>query len=256
MRGAPRETKRNVGEWKTVTEAEVEASPELVWQAIATGPGLDGWFVGSNEVQPGAGGTLRSTTGGVADELSVTAWDPPRRVTYRSSEGDGGRFYALEWLVEGRAGATVLRCVASGFIPGDDWEAEYDSLRDGGAMYFYSLVQYLTYFGGRTALVVDAFGPPVADWEPGWRVLTAGLGLNGTVNIGDQVRLAPAGLAPIEGVVYAVAPHLLAVRTSDALYRFVKAGPVVMLGHRIFAADADPKRTEQAWQAWLSQLYA
>ena len=27
------------GEWETVTEAEVDASPEQVWQAIATGHG-------------------------------------------------------------------------------------------------------------------------------------------------------------------------------------------------------------------------
>src|SRR5882672_3715584 len=113
------------GEWETVTEADVDASPEQVWQAIATGAGLNSWFVGTNEVQPRAGGTLRSTTGGFTDELSVTAWEAPHRVVYRSPQGDNGRFYALEWLVEGRTGGTVLRCVASGFIPGDDWETEF-----------------------------------------------------------------------------------------------------------------------------------
>jgi uncharacterized protein YndB with AHSA1/START domain len=201
--GAPRGAQRSAGEWEIVTEAEVEASPAQVWQALSTDHGLDGWFSGSTEVQPGPGGTLRSTMAGWTDELSVTAWEPEQRVVYRSSEGEEGRFYALEWLIEGRTGRTVLRCVASGFIPGADWEAEYDSLKDGGAMYFHSLVQYLTFFRGRTALVVDALGPPVADRAHGWRVIIDALGLTGAHNVGDRVRLTPAGLAPIEGVVYA-----------------------------------------------------
>jgi uncharacterized protein YndB with AHSA1/START domain len=244
------------GTWATQTEAAVDASPEQVWAALATGPGLNAWFVGSCAVQPGAGGVLRSTLGGVTDELSVTAWEPGRRVAYRSTRGDDNRFYALEWFVEGRAGGTALRCVASGVIPGDDWEAEFESLRDGGAMYFHTLVQYLGYFAGRTPLVVDAFGPPMADPESAWRVLTDALGLAGTVNTGDQVRLTPAGLTPIDGVVYCVARYVLAVRASDAPYRFVKAGPVAMLGHRMFAPGAEPERTEQIWQSWVSQVLA
>src|SRR6267378_6993017 len=153
------------GDWEIRTEAEVDASPEQVWQALASAHGLNGWFSGSIELEPGPGGILRSTTGGYADELSVTAWEPGRRVTYRSTPDADNRFYALEWLVEGRAGGTLLRCVASGFIPGDDWEAEFESLRDGGAMYFLSLVQYLTHFRGRSVQVVDVFGPPLTDWE-------------------------------------------------------------------------------------------
>jgi uncharacterized protein YndB with AHSA1/START domain len=27
---------------------ELEATPQQVWEAIATGPGLDSWFMGSN----------------------------------------------------------------------------------------------------------------------------------------------------------------------------------------------------------------
>src|SRR6266851_3489600 len=185
------------GDWEIRTEAEVDAGPEQVWQALASDHGLNAWFSGTIELQPGPGGTLRSTTGGYSDESSVTAWEPGRRVTYRSTEGADNRFYALEWLVEGRTGGTLLRCVASGFIPGDDWEAEFDSLRDGGAMYFSSLVQYISHFRGQTALVVDAFGPPQADWTQAWRVLTDGLGLNGLVKAGDRVRLTPAGFTPI-----------------------------------------------------------
>ena len=30
-----------------------------MWQALATGPGLNGWFSGANALQPGPGGTLQ-----------------------------------------------------------------------------------------------------------------------------------------------------------------------------------------------------
>src|SRR5205807_5880357 len=128
-------------------------------------------------------------------------------------------------------------------------------LRDRGAMYFLSLVQYLTFFSGQTALVVDAFSSPQANWTRAWRLLTDGLGIQGTLQAGDRVRLTPVGLALIEGEVFAAAPHLLAVRTADGLYRFVKAGPVCLASHRIFSADVDRQQTEQAWQGWLTQLF-
>ena len=74
--------------------------------------------------------------------------------------------------------------------------------------------------------------------------------------MGDRVHLTPAELPPIDGVVFAAAPRLLALRADDGLYRFVKAGPVAPASHRLFAADVDPQQAEQAWQAWLTQLFA
>ena len=70
------------GEWEIRSDAEVKATPEQVWQALASGPGLNAWFSGAIELQPGPGGTLRSTTGEYTDELSVTAWERGRRVVF------------------------------------------------------------------------------------------------------------------------------------------------------------------------------
>jgi uncharacterized protein YndB with AHSA1/START domain len=39
-------------------EIEVDATPEEVWEAIATGPGVDSWFMGRNEVEPRQGARL------------------------------------------------------------------------------------------------------------------------------------------------------------------------------------------------------
>ena len=134
------------------SEAEVPASPDEAWAAIASGPGIDSWFMGRSEVRPGPDGTVRTVFGEYAPELGVTAWDPARRFAYRSGEAPDGRFIAYEFLIEGRAGgSTVLRTVTSGFLPGDDWAEEFEAMTLGGEMYFRTLVEYLSHFAGRFA---------------------------------------------------------------------------------------------------------
>jgi uncharacterized protein YndB with AHSA1/START domain len=242
--------------FKFEKEIELEATPEEVWEAITTGPGLDSWFMGRNEVNPGEGGKVRMTLPAWTLESTVTVWDPPRRFVTETAEGEDGRLMAFEYLIEGReGGTTVLRFVHSGFLPGDDWETEFDALKQGNPMYLHKLAQYLKYFRGRTATPIDAYGPQVADREHAWAVFRGGLGLTGAVDEGDQVRLTPEGLPPIKGVVDYVSPDTLGVRTNDGLFRFIYGlGGTVVLGHHIFA-DADQNETEQAWQSWLTRLF-
>jgi uncharacterized protein YndB with AHSA1/START domain len=238
-------------------EIEVEATPEEVWEAIATGPGIDSWFMGRNEVEPREGGTARMTLPGFTMEDTVTAWDPPRRFATRSPEGEDGSVHAFEFIVEGReGGSTVVRWVHSGFL-GDNWEAEYEGLREGDPMYFDKLVQYLTHFRGRTATPVNVFGPKVEDREHAWKLFREGLGLPGPVAVGDEVRLTPEGLVPMEGVVDYVSPSFLGVRTGDGLYRFIHGFEgTVGLGHHIFTEGLDQEETEAAWRSWLTRVFA
>ncbi len=169
-------------------EAEVPASPDEIWAAIASGPGIDSWFMGRSEVQPGADGTVRTVFGEYAPELDVTAWDPARRFAYRSGEAPDGRFIAYEFLIEGRAGgSTVLRTVTSGFLPGDDWADEFEAMTLAGAMYFRTLVEYLAHFAGRFAAPVTAFGPPDTTWTRDRALLCRALGLS---------EAPPTGSAP------------------------------------------------------------
>ena len=235
-------------------DAEVPANPDEVWAAIATGPGIDSWFMGRNEVQSGAGGTVRTVFGEYAPELAVTGWDPARRFAYRSGEAPDGRFIAYEFLIEGRAGgSTVLRTVTSGFIPGDDWADEFEAMTLGGEMYFRTLVEYLTYFTGRFATPVTAFGPPGTDWTRELTSLCRGLGLTGSARRGDHARFAVDGSGPTEGVVYFANAHTIGIRTQDALCRFLRGfGKPVIAAHHLFAPDADPGQAQQAWESWLA----
>ena len=237
-------------------EIEVDASPEEVWEAIATGPGIDSWFMGTNEVEPREGGRARMTLPGWSMESTVTAWDPPKRFVTETEHGEDGRFMAFEYIIEGReGGSTVVRFVHSGFLAGDDWETEYEALKSGDPMYIEKLAEYLTYFLGRIGKPVSAYGPQV-DREQAWTVFQGALGLTGEVAEGDQVRLTADGLAPIEGVVDHVSPETLGVRTGDGIYRFIHGlGGTAVLGHHIFS-DVDQQETERAWQSWVERAFA
>jgi uncharacterized protein YndB with AHSA1/START domain len=238
-------------------EIETEATPEEVWEAISTGPGLDSWFMGRNEVEPGEGGKLRMTLPAWTLESTVTVWDPPKRLVTDTGEGEDGRLMVFEYLIEGReGGSTILRFVHSGFLPGDDWETEYEALKRGDPMYIQKLAEYLKYFRGRTATPIDVYGAQVPDREQAWARIRSGLGLSGAVADGDKVRLTPDGLPEMDGVVDYLSPETLGVRTSDGLYRFIHGlEGTVVLGHHIFA-DVDQQATERAWQTWLERTLA
>jgi uncharacterized protein YndB with AHSA1/START domain len=242
--------------FELTNEIEVDATPEEVWEAIATGPGVDAWFMGRNDIEPREGGATRTAMPGWTMEATVTAWEPPTRLAERSPEGEDGSFHAFEYIVEGREkGNTVVRWVHNGFL-GDNWEAEYEGLSEGDPMYFHKLAQYLTYFRGRIATPVNVFGPHVADREHAWEVFRHGLGLASPVAVGEQVRLTPEGLPAMEGVVDYLSPSFLGVRTDDGLYRFMHTFDAsVGVGHHIFTEGLDQEETEQAWASWLAKLF-
>src|SRR5437867_6177057 len=100
-------------------EVEVPGTPEEVWQAIATGPGLSSWFVPTEvDERGGVPVAVRSNFGPGMDSLAtVTVWDPPRRFAADSQDlGPNAPNVATEWIVETRSGGTcVVRVVHSLF---------------------------------------------------------------------------------------------------------------------------------------------
>ncbi len=238
-------------------EIEFQATPEEIWDAIATGAGIDGWFLGTgNEVEPRLGGTVRiSYGGGASGESTVTAWDPPRHFAHRGEAHPDGSLHAMEYIVEGRAGGmTIVRMVHSGFLA-DDWEAEYDALNEGDFMYLHQMAQYVTYFRGRPAKVVTAWRSGT-DRERGLATLHAAMGVSDDPKDGDPVRFAADGIPAIEGVVDFVSPNLLGFRASDALYQFQIAPGFAYAGHHLFGDDVDVEAGTAAWQAWLDRSFA
>ncbi|MER7443554.1 SRPBCC family protein [Micromonospora avicenniae] len=240
-------------------DIELAATPDQVWEAIATGPGLDSWFMGRSEVEPREGGRSSLTMAGHTDEATVTAWEPGKRFANRTVPGPDGSFLAMEYLIEGRdQGSTVLRLVQSGVL-GDNWETEYEAMKAGWDMYLGTLAAYLAHFPGRTGAPVAAFRPQAGTPDQVWAAVAGAFGIAGPIEEGQRVRLTVDGLPPIDGVVdLAGLPTYVGVRTDDALYRFLHSGTdrgnVLVLGHHLYAADQDPARAEQAWQAWADKL--
>lgn len=244
-------------EFEVREEITLDATPEQVWAAIATGPGIDSWFMGRNEIEPREGGRTRMTMGDMTAEGTVTAWEPERRLAYRSDASPDGRFMAFEYLLEGRdGGGTVLRFVHSGFL-GDDWEEEYDALRKGDRVYLEKLAVYAAHFAGRTAgHLLFIPGPQVPDAERVRAAFADALGITGPLEKGAPVRLSVEGLDPAEGVVEFVSRPDVVFRTDDGIHTLLHGyrDTVVVEYHGFAPGDQD--KMEQAWRAWLDRLAA
>jgi uncharacterized protein YndB with AHSA1/START domain len=178
-------------------EVEVPGTPEQVWEAIATGPGISAWFVPS-EVAQHDGGELTMTHGpGMVETGRITAFEPPRRFACVAPV-DGERQLAYEWLVEAQAGGTcIVRLVNSGFGVGADWDGEYDAMTSGWRMFLECLRLHLAHFAGQPCRPILASAAAAGPPERGWRELADALGIEPDAGLGDRIatRSGPQTLA-------------------------------------------------------------
>lgn len=250
------EEKTTTGEFNIRREVELQASPEQVWEAVATPEGNAAWLF--------PGPPLEGREGATNDFGStVTGWDPPNHFAVRT-EGEGGWFNAIEFVIEGRdGGSTTLRYAHSGIFV-DDWDNQYDAVSQHTDFYLHTLGQYVRYFPGRTATFVGDVpggieGPPASAQPDAYARLRDALGLGAEIAEGDAVSVTPEGLDPLEGVVDYLRPHFLGIRTADGLYRFFVrsafGGPVGVVAH-LFADGADVEATKKVWKDWLDRVYA
>lgn len=233
-------------EFEIRREVELPATPEEVWEAVATSEGQAAWLFPD-----------------LVDPADVRVADPPRRFSVRT-EGEDGWFNAIEDVIEARDGSTtVLRYVHSGIFT-DDWDDQFDAADQHTDFYLHTLGQYLRHFKGRRATYVgggpDGIEAPDASARPGaFDAVRRALGVDGQASVGDRVRVELAGLEPQEGVLDYVHPHFLGIRTDDALIRFFGRDawglPTGVSAH-LFSDDADERRTAQAWRGWLEQVFA
>ena len=179
---------------------EVPGTPEQVWEAIATGPGITSWFI-PHEVEGREGGAVGMDFGPGIGEVTatVTAWEPSRRVVF---EGEGDRALAHEWLVEARdGGSCVVRLVVSGFGPGADWDAEYDGLSSGWQIFLHNLRLYLTHFAGQHGRAIIPARVTAGPKDAAFSRLCAALGLPDDLHEGDRLQAAGPGVPALTGTV-------------------------------------------------------
>jgi len=246
-------------EFEVRDQITVDAMPEQVWDAIATGPGVDAWFMGRTEFEAREGGTVTQAMGPETYHSTITAYEPGRRLAYRSDLAPDGTFMAFEYLIEGRAGgSTTVRFVHSGLLSGDDWESEYDALKQGDPMYLQQLTAYLKHFGG-AALTrsVFAVGPQEKDSARVWSAFGSALGLSGSVTRGAAVSLTVDGLERTSGVVEFVAPSYVLVRTDEGLYLLMHGyHDTIVVEYHGYAGEQGNEELQSAWQSWLTRVFA
>lgn len=213
-------------------EFEVPGTPEDVWQAIATGPGISSWFVPAEfEERDGKPVAMKLNFGpGMEPRSEVTVWDPPRKFALKADGWlPGSPPIANEWSVETRGGGIcVVRIVQSLFASTDDWDMQLESAKLGLASFLEILRLYLTHFRGQRSTIMK-WMVPVAGTEPdAWGALTSALGLK-SLRVGQRLT-APAGVPALSGVV-----EYVTERPYDALLRLDKPGPgVAALGAASF----------------------
>ncbi len=227
------------GEFSCRREVVLPASPEEVWDAVATTPGNAAWMFPN-----------------VIDPKSAVAWDPPHHLAVRQEQGDW--FNALEYTIEGRGdGTTRMRYVHSGIFV-EDWDNQYDAVSQHTDFYLHTLNEYLTHFTGRKVTYIGDVpqgiaGPQSSATPDGFSRLKRALGLPEPAREGDDVRLT--GPHRIAGTIGYVRPNFLGVRTADALYCFFGrnafGAPVGMSIHS-FADDVDAERCKREWHDWLA----
>ena len=181
-------------------EVEVPGTPEEVWQAIATGPGISSWFVPTEfEERDGKPVAVKLNFGpGMESRSVVTAWDPPRMFAAEGERlGPGSPPIADEWSVEARAGGIcVVRVVHSLFASTDDWDNQLEGTESGWPGFFRILRIYLTHFRGQRSAMMQWMAPAAGTEAEAWETLTAALGLKG-VSAGQRWA-APAGVPALE----------------------------------------------------------
>ena len=248
-------------------EVEVPGTPEEVWQAIATGPGISSWFVPTEfEERDGKPVAVTLNFGpGMESRSVVTAWDPPRRFAAQSEGWGGSPPIADEWTVEARAGGTcVVRIVHSLFASTDDWDNQLEGTESGWPVFFRILRMYLSHFRGQRSAMMQRMAPAAGTEAEAWETLTAAVGLKG-VSAGERWT-APAGVPALSGVVEQVTQS-----PCNALLRLDKPGPgaaalsavncggpiMVTLSFYLYGdqAAATVARETPLWEAWIQERF-
>ncbi|HET6762670.1 MAG TPA: SRPBCC domain-containing protein [Longimicrobiaceae bacterium] len=250
-------------------EFEVPGTPDEVWQAIATGPGVSSWFVPARfEERDGKPVAMTLSFGPGAEPRSeVTAWDPPRTFALR---GDGLRPgsppMGMEWTVEARAGGTcTIRIVHSLFASTDEWDDQLEATKGGWAGFLDTLRLYLTHFRGQSSALMQVAAPVGTTDAETWDTLTGAVGLKGC-SVGQRCTAA-LGVPPFAGVL-----EHLTEEPYDALVRLDTPGPgIAALGAVTYpggqgmvavnlymygdGAAETVARQEPLWQAWIEEHF-
>jgi uncharacterized protein YndB with AHSA1/START domain len=256
------------GKRSVQVEVEVPGTPEEVWRAIATGPGISSWFVPTRSEERSGGEVVCTFGPGMDCPATITEWEPPKRFV---TEGDmgmpGSPKVTTEWTVEARAGGKcVVRVVHSLFASTDDWDNQLDGLEQGWPTYFRILRRYLERFEGMPCSAMQFVGFCSDSEAEAWAKTGGELGL---VKVAQGQRWsAPDGFPRMSGVVESLGHGvhantvLLQLDTPAPGSAYIGAfscGGMVMVCLSVYLygdeAKAAVQRDEPTWKSWMDKRF-
>jgi uncharacterized protein YndB with AHSA1/START domain len=249
-------------------EVEVPGTPEEVWQAIATGPGIASWFVPAEfEIRDGKPVAVKFNFGlGIESTSAITSWEAPRKWSSESSGWvPGSPPIANEYSVEARSGGVcIVRIVHSLFASTDDWDNQLEGTELGWPAFLATLRIYLTHFRGQSSTVMKWMVPAAGTEAEAWEALLVALGVKG-LTVGERWQ-APADVPPASGVT-----EYITENPYDALLRVETPGPgvaalgavdcggqcMVALNFYLYGEHAAQTvaREKPRWEAWFQDRF-
>ena len=247
-------------------ETEVPGTPEEVWQAIATGPGITSWFVPTQLEERAKGAIAMNFGPGMESNSQIQEWDPPRRFTAENKEGigPGSPAMATEWTVEAKGGGKCrVRVVHSWFASTDDWDKQFESVEKGWPAFFRILNSYLTHFRGQPCTQLQLMAFTSEPMEKAWGEVTQELGL-AAAQVGQGVK--SSGDAPqLAAVVESAGPKAEFMLRLDQPAPGLAQLTAMPMGGKTYlyiclylyggAARDIVAREEPVWQAWINKLF-
>jgi uncharacterized protein YndB with AHSA1/START domain len=239
--------KEESGRRSIAVEVEVPGTPEQVWEAIATGPGVSSWFV-PTDVDETAGTRTAHFGPGMDSVSKLTAWDPPRSFSAESPGwGPDMPPMATEWIVEARdGGKCVVRVVHSLFASTDDWDNQLESLESGWPAFFRILELYLSRFRGEKCAYFNVMSVVPGPEGQAWKTLSSAP-LDGTVEMMRDPEHAVKLVA-----LDAPAPGFAVLNTCPMGSQVMTGISFYLYGEQAAAAAA---RDEARWQAWMKEQF-
>ena len=144
-------------------EVEVEGSPEDVWNAIATGPGVSSWFVPTKfdlDADSRPASLVCHFGEGMDSHATITGWAPPRRFTAESADfAPGGPVVATEWNVKPVRKETCLVTVEHSLISDtDEWDTFLENTESGWPAFFTVLRIRMAHFRSQPFAILEVVG--------------------------------------------------------------------------------------------------
>ncbi len=250
-------------------EVDVPGTPEDVWRAIATGPGISCWFV-LTEVEERQGGAIMFHMGaGMVSPATVTNWEPPHHFAYEERDWSGSAPpLASEWTVETHAGDTcVVRLVHSLDTESDEWDDQLEHFETGWPGCFRVLQFYLAHFRGQRCAPIIVTGNSQQPESNVWEKLTKLLGLSGAV-VGQRCTTPGGGGPSYSGIVERVSSdkhlHEIMLRLEEPapgvaiLGACTRDGTVHVAISLLMYGEVAPAaagRDEGLWHAWMNEHF-